>query len=147
MTLVEVRQEGAALLEGYRAIVGDGPIRVLEALARRLRGHRMVMVNSTATGGGVAEILHRLVRMLNELGVPTTWEVMPGDARFYGITKTIHNTLHGRSGTLTAEDREHFMEVNRRAADALSLDGDLILIHDPQPAMLARLRRRPGQRW
>jgi len=147
MTLVQVNTEGPSLVDGYRALVGDGPLRALEALARRLKGHRVAMVNSTATGGGVAEILHRLVRLLEELGVPTTWEVMPGDARFYGITKTIHNTLHGWPGTLTAEDREYFMEVNRRAAEALALDGDLVLIHDPQPVALARWRRRPGQRW
>jgi trehalose synthase len=147
VTLVAVRSDGPSLLDGYRAIVGDGRMRVLEALARRLRGHRLVMVNSTATGGGVAEILHRLVRLLNELGIPTTWEVMPGDARFYGITKTIHNALHGHSGSLTPGDRQHFLEMNRRAAMSLALDGDLILIHDPQPVALAALRRRPGQRW
>jgi trehalose synthase len=122
-------------------------MRVLEGVARRLRGHRIAMVNSTSTGGGVAEILHRLVRLLNELGVPTSWEVMPGDMRFYGITKTIHNTLHGAAGSLSPEDREWFMDAQRRAASALALDADLILIHDPQPAGLAGLRRRPGQRW
>jgi trehalose synthase len=147
VTLVQVRADGPALLDGYRALLGDAPLRTLEALARRLRGHRVVMVNSTATGGGVAEILHRLVRLLNELGVPTTWEVMPGDARFYGITKTMHNTLHGRPGGLTAEDRDYFLETNRRAAESLALDGDLVLIHDPQPVALARWRRRPAQRW
>ena len=147
MTLVAVRDDGPALLEGYRAAVGEGPLRTLEALARRLRGHRVVMVNSTATGGGVAEILHRLVRLMNELGVPTTWEVMPGDMRFYGITKTIHNTLHGWPGSLSEEDREYFHEVNRRAAQSLALDGDLVLIHDPQPAALVVHRRQPSQHW
>ncbi len=147
MTLVEVGRGGPALLDGYRAVVGDGPMRILEGLARRLRGHRIVMVNSTATGGGVAEILHRLVRLLEELGVPTSWEVMPGDTRFYAITKTVHNMLHGAPGEMAAADREHFLEVNRRAAERLRLDGDLVMIHDPQPAALARLRRRPGQRW
>jgi trehalose synthase len=147
MSLVEVRTEGASLVEGYRSVVGDGPMRVLVSLARRLRGHRIAMVNSTAVGGGVAEILHRLVRLLNELGVPTTWEVMTGDQRFYGITKTIHNALHGWPGTLTEEDHEYYMAMNRRAAATLDLDGDLILIHDPQPAALAELRRRRGQRW
>ncbi len=136
-----------SLLERYRAIAGDGPVRALEALARRLRGHRVVMVNSTATGGGVAEILHRLVALLQELGVPTRWEVMPGDERFYGITKTLHNTLHGLPGTLSAGDREHFVEVSRRAAQALDLEGDLVMIHDPQPVALAGLRRVPGQHW
>lgn len=147
MTLVAVREDGPALLDGYRAAVGEGPLRALEALARRLRGHRVVMVNATATGGGVAEILHRLVRLMNELGVPTTWEVMPGDARFYGITKTIHNTLHGWPGTLTDEDHAYFHEINRRAAHAMALDGDLVLIHDPQPAGVVLHRRERGQRW
>jgi trehalose synthase len=147
MTLVAVRSQGPSLVEGYRSVVGDGPMRVLEGLARRLAGHRVVMVNSTATGGGVAEILHRLVRLLNELGIPTTWEVMPGDARFYGITKSIHNGLHGWPATLTDDDHEYYLHMNRRAAESLALDGDLILIHDPQPAGLADLRRRPGQRW
>jgi trehalose synthase len=147
VTLVAVREDGPSLVDGFRRVVGDGPMRQLEALARKLRGHRVVMVNSTATGGGVAEILHRLVRLLNELGVPTTWEVMPGDARFYGITKTIHNALHGWPGELTADDHAYFHEVNRRAAQSLALDGDLVLIHDPQPAALALHRRQPGQHW
>ena len=147
MSLVAVREDGTSLVDGFRKVVGDGPMRQLEALARMLRGHRVVMVNSTATGGGVAEILHRLVRLLNELGVPTTWEVMPGDMRFYGITKTIHNTLHGWPGELSDDDHEYFHEVNRNAAQRLALDGDLVLIHDPQPAGLVLHRRQPGQRW
>jgi trehalose synthase len=147
MTLVPLRQDGPSLVEGYRAVVGDGPMRTLEALARSLRGHRIAMVNSTATGGGVAEILHRLVPLLNELGVPTTWELMPGDARFYRITKTIHNALHGGPGSLTREDRDHFMDVNRRASEQLALDADLVMVHDPHPAALAELRPKSRQRW
>jgi trehalose synthase len=146
VSVVVTRAEGS-LIDGYRAVVGDGPMSALEALARTLRGHRLVMVNSTSTGGGVAEILHRLVPLLDELGVSTTWEVMPGDERFYGITKTIHNALHGGPGSLSDEDVEHFRAVQRRAADELALDGDLLLIHDPQPLGLAGLRRAPGQRW
>jgi len=147
MSRVAVRTDGPSLLEGYREIVGDGPIRLLEGLARRLRGRRIVMVNSTATGGGVAEILHRLVRLLLELGIPTEWEVMPGDARFYEITKAIHNALHGVPTQLTPDDWDYFFEVNRRAAEVLALDGDLVMIHDPQPVAMAALRRRPGQTW
>jgi trehalose synthase len=147
MTLVPIESDGTSLVDGYRAVIGDGPMRALEALARSLRGHRIVMVNSTSTGGGVAEILRRLVPLLNELGVPTTWEVMPGDARFYEITKTIHNTLHGGPGGLSEADMSHYLEINRRAAEQLALDGDLVLIHDPQPAALAELRRAAGQRW
>lgn len=134
-------------LHHYERVVGPDTLRALEAIARRLKGHRIVMVNTTKTGGGVAEILHRLVVILNELGVPTTWEIMEGDDRFFGVTKKIHNALHGHSETLTAEDREIYMERTRREAKRLELDGDLILIHDPQPAGLIALRRAPGQRW
>jgi trehalose synthase len=147
MTLVPVRLDGESLAEQYRSVVGDGPLRILEALARRLKGHRIVMVNSTASGGGVAEILHRLVPLFNELGVPTTWEVIPGDSRFHGITKTIHNALHGAEVRLSAEDEGYYHEVNRRAAAELALEGDLVFIHDPQPAALILHRRRAGQRW
>ena len=134
-------------LERYAQVVAPGTLRALEALARRLRGHRIVMVNTTKTGGGVAEILHRLVVILNELGVPTSWEVMEGDERFFNVTKKIHNALHGHTETLTAEDREVYAERTRLEAERLELDGDLILIHDPQPAALISLRRKPGQRW
>jgi trehalose synthase len=137
---------GPSLVEGYRAVAGDAAMKMLESLARKLSGHRIAMVSSTSTGG-VAEILQRLVPLLNELGVPTAWEVMRGDARFFSITKKIHNTLHGGPGTLEADEREHFHEVSRRAARELELDADLILVHDPQPVALAGLRRSPGQRW
>jgi trehalose synthase len=138
---------GPSLLDGYREFVGDETISRLEALARRLSGRRVVMVNSTAVGGGVAEILHRMVRLLEELGVPTTWEVMPGDTKFYAITKAIHNSLHGAADPITSDDWDYFQEMNRRAADQLALDADIVMIHDPQPVALASLRRRPGQVW
>jgi trehalose synthase len=146
VSIVTVSSDGS-LLEGYRSVVGDPPIRALEELAKSLRGHRIVMVNSTAVGGGVAEILQRLVPLLRELGIPTEWEVMPGDERFYEITKKVHNALHGHGEGLTPDEFEHYLAVNRRAADRLQLDGDLVLIHDPQPAALAELRRQNGQKW
>jgi len=139
--------DGPSLLERYRDVAGDGPVRALEAAARRLKGHRIAMVNSTASGGGVAEILHRLVRLLVEAGVPTTWEVMPGDAEFHVFTKSMHNALHGVPALVGDIGLEHYRDVNARAARELDLPGDLVLIHDPQPAALIEHRREPGQRW
>lgn len=136
-----------SLLSRYASVVGSDAIRTLEVLARKLQGRRVVMVNTTRTGGGVAEILHRVVTILNELGVPTTWEVMEGDLEFFNVTKKMHNALHGHGEPLTAEDRDVYRERNRLEARRLSLDGDLILIHDPQPAALIAYCRRPGQRW
>jgi trehalose synthase len=146
MTHVDVRTDGT-LVSRYRELLGDESLRALTALARTLRGRRLVMVNSTATGGGVAEILHRLVPLLIELGVPTVWEVMPGDARFHDITKRLHNALHGRGEPLGREDYDHYFAVTRRAAEHLGLDGDIIMIHDPQPAGLAEHRRLSSQTW
>jgi trehalose synthase len=134
-------------LARYESVVGAPTLRALEALARKLQGHRIVMVNTTKTGGGVAEILHRVVTILNELGVPTTWEVMEGDDRFFGVTKRMHNALHGQVQPLTEADREVYRERTRIEAGRLALDGDLILIHDPQPAALIEHRRQRGQRW
>jgi trehalose synthase len=134
-------------LERYERLLGARTLRALEALARRLRGHRIVMVNTTKTGGGVAEILHRVVVILNELGITTTWEVMAGDERFFGVTKKIHNALHGQGQPLTEADRELYHEHTRHVAARLALDADLVLIHDPQPAYLIQHRREPGQKW
>lgn len=134
-------------LARYADLVGSDTLHALESLARRLRGHRIVMVNTTRTGGGVAEILHRMVVILEELGVPTSWELMEGDERFFGVTKKIHNALHGRAEPLTEADRDVYLERTRAEAGRLKLDGDLILIHDPQPAALIAHRKLPGQRW
>jgi trehalose synthase len=84
---------------------------------------------------------------MNELGLPTSWEVMPGEPAFHAVTKKLHNALHGSGAGPLPEERERYLEANRRAASELELDGDLVLIHDPQPAALVGLRRTPSQRW
>ena len=136
-----------SLLDHYRAVAGEGPIQALLALANELRGRRVTMVNSTDTGGGVAEILWRLVPLLNEVGVPTRWEVMPAQPAFLAVTKKLHNALHGSGEAPTREEHELYLEGNRRASETLELDGDLVMIHDPQPAALIERRRSVSQRW
>lgn len=144
---VDVGPAGAEWLRRMGEATGADAFGQLEALARALRGMRVEMVNSTAEGGGVAEILHRLVRLLNGLGVDTRWHVLPGDDRFFRITKAIHNGLHGAHVEITDDDWAHFLEVAAAGAAAMDLAGDLVLVHDPQPVALASLRRRPGQVW
>ncbi|MCC6350391.1 MAG: glycosyltransferase [Candidatus Eisenbacteria bacterium] len=145
--IVDVGPARAEWLRAIREAAGEDAFGQLENLARSLRGHRLAMVNSTATGGGVAEILHRLVRLLNGLGVDTRWHVLPGDERYYRITKAIHNGLHGAPAVITDDDWRHFLEVASAGAAGLGLDADLVLIHDPQPAALVQMLRRPGQPW
>ena len=133
-------------LDDYAAIVGKERIEELRLLAAPLRDRRVHMVNSTLTGGGVAEILQRLVPLLQSLGVRTTWDVIRGDKEFFEVTKQFHNAIHGGEYTLGSRGFEAFTRTNRVNAEAMAFDADIVVIHDPQPVALVE-RRRPGQHW
>jgi trehalose synthase len=126
----------APRLDEYAAIVGAERIALLRRLARRLEGMRLVVVNSTRVGGGVAEMLNRHVPLFEELGIRTRWEVMEGTPEFFEATKTIHNALQGAPRDLTPAFQTAYLEANRRNAERLDLDADVVVIHDPQPAAL-----------
>jgi trehalose synthase len=136
-------------LEDYESIVGAGTVDELRLLGRRLAGRHIVTVNSTAIGGGVAEILNRMVPLCNQLGVDLRWEVMKGGEDFFAVTKRIHNALHGKAETFTAADRDVFHATTEANLATLNLDADLVFVHDPQPAGLvaARSRRPSGWIW
>lgn len=131
----------------YEKVVGRQSVETIFALAERLSDKTVKMVNSTAVGGGVAEILHRLVPLFNELGVQTTWEVIKGGKEFFNITKTIHNSLHGKEEQLSPEMEQLFLEVNRDNMRSMKLDQDYIFIHDPQPIALVEDRTRYQGKW
>lgn len=136
------------LLTDYEPLVGASTIEELQDLASRLAGTRVAMVNSTRVGGGVAEILHRMVPMLNELGLRIRWEVIEGSDPFFAVTKKIHNALHGKVESLTPEMFEIFLEIGRRNSQRLVLDDDVVFIHDPQPLMLVEQREEHrASRW
>ena len=136
-------------IEDYEPIIGAGTVDELRLLGRRLAGKRIVTVNSTAIGGGVAEILNRMVPMCQQLGVDLRWEVMKGGEDFFAVTKRIHNALHGKTEPFSAADREVFQATTDANLTTLDLDADIVFIHDPQPAGLvgARGRRPSGWVW
>ncbi|NNL07723.1 MAG: glycosyltransferase [Croceitalea sp.] len=116
----------------------------------QLKGSTIWMVNSTAIGGGVAEMLPSQMRILRELGVSIEWLVIEAkDQAFFGLTKRIHNAIHGSGdGIFTEEDRKVFERVNQQNLEvALSMinDGDTIVIHDPQPMPLAAMIKKNKQ--
>ena len=78
-------------INDYKDIVGEEYIHQLFHLAEESKNKRVLMVNSTKTGGGVAEILYRLIPLINELGIECEWKVIEGDEDFFKITKSIHN--------------------------------------------------------
>jgi trehalose synthase len=133
-------------IEPYRNIAPRGTVDFLLRLASRVQGRRFVHVNSTREGGGVAEILNRLVPIMRDLGIKTDWEVIEGDSDFYATTKAFHNALQGKEQVLTEAMLEHYLDVNRANAERLRLAGDLVLIHDPQPAAMIEARA-PEGRW
>ena len=131
-------------LNRYREYAPDGALDLLLRTAAQVRGRRFVHVNSTRVGGGVAEILHRMVPLMRELEVDAEWAVMDGDAEFFATTKSFHNALQGEAAELTAPMLAHYLDVNRANARRLRLDGDLVLVHDPQPAPLIESRPATG---
>ncbi len=133
----------------YRPIIGGGEHDRIARLCEKLEGRDAVMVNSTRDGGGVAEILHNMVPLLNELGVKVTWEVIEGRPDFFAATKILHNGLHGRPERLTEEMEQVYWDVSMTNARKLGgrLDKSIVFIHDPQPAGLLRCVKQRGQRW
>jgi trehalose synthase len=129
------------LLERYEQIVGTQEVNRLRRLAERLGGRRIVHVNSTRAGGGVAEILGWMVPLMNELGLDTRWEVVAGTPEFYKVTKSFHNGLQGLPVTLYKRDFDLHHEVNRQNAEKLALEADVVFIHDPQPIYLPKFTR------
>lgn len=134
-------------LTHYEPIVGKQAIEELYLLAEGLKGRRIKMVNSTAVGGGVAEILNRLIPLLNDLGIPTQWTVMKGGEDFFEVTKKIHNALHGEKLSFPSRMKEIFLEVSRENLRHIDLDQDLIVIHDPQPVLYIEAKDKTRAKW
>ncbi len=134
-------------LEDYAPIIGKPELDEIRFLARHLRGKTVKMVNSTAVGGGVAEILNRLIPLMNELEVPTRWDVITGGNDFYEVTKGFHNALHGGDYNLTQQIKDIFMAYNEQNRQRMEFAEDLFVIHDPQPAGLIRSRSQSRGRW
>jgi trehalose synthase len=125
--------------------------RAADQVRQQLAGRTIWNVNSTATGGGVAEMLQALVGYVTDLDIPIGWLVITGDARFFATTKRLHNQIHGdlAGGPLGAADAHHYTRM--LTANAVELlgrirPGDVTLLHDPQTAGLAEPLARAGAR-
>ena len=127
--------------------MGRSTIEELVLLAAKLSGRAIQNINSTFIGGGVAEILSRMVPLLGQLGVDARWNVIKGDTEFFQVTKKFHNALHGRQEKITESDFSLFMETTQRNIEELELYGDIIFVHDPQPVGLVSRRKEIGKKW
>ena len=138
---------GRIPLDEYAELLGAGEIEELRALAKPLRGRSIEMINSTAVGGGVAEILNRLVPLAEELELNIKWDVMMGGEDFFEVTKSFHNALHGAPYHASPKDFEIFLAYNERNRVTLPLDAEFVVIHDPQPAGLIATRQSGANHW
>ena len=136
-----------ARIDDYRPIVGDQTIDELYLLGERLKNITIQNVNSTPFGGGVAEILSRMIPLMKDLGVDVWWDVIKGDDHFFQITKKIHNALHGIELSLTREELSYFLEVNQENAKSIKKWADIVFVHDPQPIYLVKEKRRLKNKW
>ena len=134
-------------LDDYSSVIGAGEVAELRTLAKPLAGRSVVMINSTAVGGGVAEILNRLVPLAEELGINIRWEVMTGGEDFFEVTKAFHNALHGAPYHPEQRHFDIFRAYNEKNAKRLPLDAEFMIIHDPQPAGLISYRGKNGNHW
>jgi trehalose synthase len=134
-------------LDDYVPILGVQEVDDIRALAKRLAGRTVQMVNSTAVGGGVAEILNRLIPLMRELGVTPRWDVITGGNDFFEITKAFHNALHGGPYDGRPQDFETFLAYNEQNRQRLSFDSEFTVIHDPQPVALIDARPPGKNHW
>jgi trehalose synthase len=134
-----------AKIDEYISIVGQSVIDDLKLLGEKLKSKVVQHINSTPVGGGVAEILNRMVPLLRELGVDTRWDVIKGGEQFFGVTKKFHNALHGRAEEITQRDFEIFMETSQQNLENVNTYGDIVFIHDPQP--IALIKKKAANKW
>ncbi|MDN5324855.1 MAG: trehalose synthase [Thermosipho sp. (in: thermotogales)] len=119
-------------ISDYNVVAKEEVDELLE-ISKELKGLKVVHVNATSYGGGVAELLYTLVPLMNDLGLNATWEVLEAPNEFFNVTKKLHNAFQGANISLSDDELDLFEEVNKFNANKLNLDGDVIIIHDPQP--------------
>jgi trehalose synthase len=138
------------LLEQYAQVVGNEVIDHLRQLANPLVGKKVLHINSTKEGGGVAEILNRIIPLKQELGIDAEWDVIKGEKDFYTCTKKMHNSLQGDRDEINDHLYSVYKETNRKNFDILKdklEQADVVFIHDPQPAALLSYCNNRRGKW
>ncbi|MFQ6065349.1 MAG: glycosyl transferase family 1, partial [Candidatus Bathyarchaeia archaeon] len=134
-------------LDDYAEIVGKKEVDSIRVLADEISGSSVCHVNSTSYGGGVAEILHRLVPLMRDVGLDAEWKVLEGTDEFFNVTKTVHNALQGAETALTEEMKRIYLQQNEKNARLLGLGQDYVVIHDPQPLATMKYCHERTGKW
>jgi trehalose synthase len=125
-------------LDAYATVAGEDAVEEIRRLAEPLQGARVLHVNATKFGGGVAEILPTLTALMVDVGLDAEWRVIPGTEAFFEVTKRLHNGLQGAKVELGQDQHDAFDAASARMAEAFEGDYDYVVIHDPQPVAMRR---------
>lgn len=146
--MLQQAEVGQKHLTDYRSMVGEKVVEEILALAEPLRGARVVHINATAFGGGVAEMLQTLVPLMRDVGLEAEWRVIEGEDEFFNVTKACHNGLQGMDIPFTGEMQAIWRRYNEMNADRFGGEYDFVVVHDPQPAGLLRYcEGKGGEHW
>jgi len=134
-------------LDDYTPIIGREQAQAIRELGRKLRGAVVQHINSAAVGGGVAEILKRLVPLMQDVGLRPRWDVLQGTEEFYTVTKTFHNAFHGQAVQVNERMFEIYREISRQNYQLVDGGADFVILHDQQPLGLAEIREGHPGKW
>jgi trehalose synthase len=136
-------------LKDYAAIVGEERIERLLSIAQRLKGLKLLEVNATAQGGGVAEMLYSSIPFLNGLSIEAEWKIIRGNEKYFEVTKSMHNQLQGMEGYFTPQMEKTYYDILEENTHDNFFDytPDVVRIHDPQPLGLVHYLKEKDQSW
>jgi trehalose synthase len=138
------------MMAEYEAVTSSNVIHHLQQLAAPLKGAKVLHINSTKEGGGVAEILHKLIPLKQSLGIKADWEIITGNQEFYQCTKGFHNALQGMKQPISEKLLRNYEKTNKENGERLNnklKDADFVFIHDPQPAPLLKITPERRGKW
>jgi trehalose synthase len=145
--MLETVNIGTQGIKTYEASAGADIVEQLRELAAPLRDIRVLHLNATPYGGGVAEILRSEVPLLRDLGIDADWKIITGNQQFFEVTKLIHNGLQGATRDLSSEEQEIYLANAARNAQLLEEEYDLVIAHDPQPLAMRQFLGSSAARW
>jgi len=129
-------------IERYIGYSGAKALTDIQRAARNIYGLRVLHVNSTFHGGGVAMMLHSLVPLMNDVGINADWNLLYSDPALFPVTKKIHNAIQGEDVILSPQEEQSYLSVNETFARYSPIVHDVVVVHDPQPLPMIRYRQR-----
>jgi len=129
-------------IERYIEVSGAEVLANIQKAARKIYGLRVLHVNSTFHGGGVAMMLNCLIPLMNDVGINADWNLLYGDPSLFSITKKIHNGIQGEEVAISQQEEQSYLSVNETFARYSPIIHDVVVVHDPQPLPMIRYCQR-----